>query len=76
MNHSVWEALASLCAWHNETMNVWTHLFGSLLLLVLLIITPLYLSPHGTDRITDMAKSFLGDKSSILGERAVFTWQL
>ncbi len=33
--YSNWQALASLFYWHNETLNVWTHLLGFLYIVYL-----------------------------------------
>jgi adiponectin receptor len=32
------KSVGSICAWHNETINIWTHLLGSLVMLFLLIV--------------------------------------
>jgi len=52
-------SLRSLCSLHNETMNVWTHLLGSMLMVTLLVVTMISLSPYGVDRILAIKESFL-----------------
>lgn len=41
----------SVCHFHNETINVWTHIIACLFVLILLVLTLNILSPHGMDRI-------------------------
>lgn len=39
--------LRSLFMWHNESVNVWTHMFGTSLFLGLIIYTIIYMAPPG-----------------------------
>ncbi|KAK8602127.1 hypothetical protein V6N13_058219 [Hibiscus sabdariffa] len=57
-NWSLKEALFSIFRWHNETLNVWTHLLGFLLFLGLTMANLLEL-PQLSDLITFLTRSFL-----------------
>ncbi|MBA0867720.1 hypothetical protein Goshw_003317 [Gossypium schwendimanii] len=57
-NWSLKEALFSVFRWHNETLNVWTHLLGFLLFLGLTMANLLEL-PQVADLITFLTRSFL-----------------
>ncbi|KAE8657894.1 Heptahelical transmembrane protein 1 [Hibiscus syriacus] len=59
-NLSLKEALFSIFRWHNETLNVWTHLLGFLLFLGLTMANLLDL-PQPADLITFLTRSFLFD---------------
>jgi len=45
-NLTVRQSLCSLFQWHNETMNVWTHIAGFLLFVGLLVYTAAHASAH------------------------------
>jgi adiponectin receptor len=45
--HSCGKILKSLCMCHNETVNIWTHLFGALFVSLLIIITGISVGPYG-----------------------------
>ena len=49
--------LKSLFQWHNETINVWSHLLGALLIIVLVIYTSIQIKSH-KDSIIDNINSF------------------
>ncbi|KAK6273243.1 hypothetical protein POUND7_010326 [Theobroma cacao] len=56
-NWSIKEALFSIFRWHNETLNVWTHLLGFVLFLGLTMAN-LVEVPQVADLITFLARSF------------------
>lgn len=45
--HSLKQALTSLFMWHNETINVWTHLLGKVFYLSLIIVVLVSIPSYG-----------------------------
>jgi hypothetical protein len=45
--NSIRKILKSLFIVHNESVNVWSHLLGSILFLAMILYTYLYMAPHG-----------------------------
>ena len=43
--HSYWDCARSLFMIHNETMNVWSHLFGLFIFIGIMIYVTIYLQP-------------------------------
>ncbi|KAK9029665.1 hypothetical protein V6N11_026772 [Hibiscus sabdariffa] len=72
-NWSLKEALFSIFCWHNETLNVWTHLLGFLLFLGLTMANLLEL-PQLSDLITFLTRSFLinGDANVSHDSKSLF----
>lgn len=69
VGHSVKELLASLFGWHNETVNVWTHLLPALLIFAFLLSSNLF-TEHYTDRqtIADFSDKLKVESHTISGE--------
>ncbi|XP_050215032.1 heptahelical transmembrane protein 1 [Mercurialis annua] len=57
-NWSFKEALFSVFSWHNETLNVWTHLIGFLLFLGLTMVNVMKV-PHVADLLSIFTRSIL-----------------
>ncbi|XVE63672.1 hypothetical protein DITRI_Ditri07aG0038400 [Diplodiscus trichospermus] len=57
-NWSLKEAFFSICRWHNETLNVWTHLLGFVLFLGLTMANLMEVPPQVADLFTFLTRSF------------------
>lgn len=50
LHHNVWQSAATLFTFHNETVNVWSHMIGGLLFLWLLASSFVTISTHRESR--------------------------
>jgi channel protein (hemolysin III family) len=58
-HYTLREAALSMFRCHNETLNVWTHLLGSVAIVALLVFTVTTVSPYGADRIAALKRALL-----------------
>lgn len=58
VNFSRWQSIRSIFEFHNESMNVWTHLIGSLIFFCLVFYVFLHISPHGIDNFAFSPKVY------------------
>lgn len=63
------ELVNSLFMWHNETINVWTHLLGALMVICLIFYTGLYIQSNRQRIITNL-ESFQAESKQFFEDYA------
>ena len=63
-----WKIFKSLFILHNETVNIWSHIFGVCLFIGLIIYTVVYLSPPGYSK--EISHGFVDGWSDTCEERS------